>query len=220
VDAPFDWTPEIDVRRLRVGYLRSSFENEPELGEDADAQDREAAAEWLANDRRTLEVLRSLGAELVPFDLPELPIAAMSFVLSAEAAAAFDDLTRSGRDDLMVRQVEQAWPNVFRQSRLIPAVEYIQANRARTLLMREMERVLAGLDVYVTRTFQGDESLATNLTGHPAVVVPNGFRSDGTPTSLVFGGRLWGEAAVLGLAGAYQRATDWHTRHPPLFQPL
>jgi Asp-tRNA(Asn)/Glu-tRNA(Gln) amidotransferase A subunit family amidase len=219
VDAPFDWTPEVEPRRLRVGYLRSSFENEPELPEDADADARTAAAEWQRIDRQALEVLRSLGVELVPFELPDLPVAAMSFILSAEAAAAFDDLTRSGRDDLMVRQVEQAWPNVFRQSRLIPAVEYIQANRARTLLMREMERVLEGLDVYVTRTFAGDELLATNLTGHPSVVVPDGFRSDGTPTSLVFGGRLWGEAQALALAGAYQRATDWHTRHPPSFSP-
>jgi Asp-tRNA(Asn)/Glu-tRNA(Gln) amidotransferase A subunit family amidase len=218
VDAPFEWTPDVDLARLRVGYLRSAFESDPELPEDADAEARAAAAEWRSNDLRALEVLRGLGVEMIPFELPDLPVDAMSFILNAEAAAAFDDLTRSGRDDLMVRQVEQAWPNAFRQSRLIPAVEYIQANRARTLLMREMERVLEGLDAYVTRTFEGDELLATNLTGHPSVVVPDGFRSDGTPTSLVFGGRLWGEDAVLSLAGAYQRATEWHTRHPPRFR--
>ena len=202
-----------------MGWLRSSFEAEPELPEDADAEARLAAAEWLENDRRALDALRSLGVELVPLELPDLPIDAMSFILNAEAAAAFDDLTRSGRDDLMVRQVEHAWPNSFRQSRLIPAVEYIQANRARTLLMREMERVMAGVDVYVTRSFGGDELLATNLTGHPSVVVPNGFRSDGTPTSLLFTGRLWDDAKVLALAGAYQRATGWHERRPPLFAP-
>jgi Asp-tRNA(Asn)/Glu-tRNA(Gln) amidotransferase A subunit family amidase len=217
VDAPCDWTPDLDLRGLRVGYLHRGFESEGELPEDADADARRDAAEWLANDREALEVLRSLGVELVPLELPELPVTAMSFILNAEAAAAFDDLTRSGRDALLVRQVERAWPNVFRQSRLIPAVEYIQANRARTLLMREMERVLAGVDVYVTRSFAGDELLTTNLTGHPSVVVPDGFRSDGTPTSLLFGGRLWGEALVLGLAGAYQLATDWHRRHPPLY---
>jgi len=141
-------------------------------------------------------------------------------ILAAEAAAAFDELTRSGRDDLMVRQVADAWPNVFRQGQLIPAVEYLRANRIRTLVMREMEENLAGVDAYLCPSFGGDNLLLTNLTGHPSVVLPNGFRtSDGTPTSITFMGKLYGETDLLALARAYQGATDFHLKRPPLRPP-
>ena len=125
-------------------------------------------------------------------------------VLTAEAACAFDELTRSGRDDELVRQVEQAWPNVFRQGQLIPAVEYLRANRIRTLLMRDMADVLRDVDAYVAPSLGGNNLLLTNLTGHPAVVVPNGFRAgDGTPTSITFTGRPFGERELLSVAHAY-----------------
>jgi Asp-tRNA(Asn)/Glu-tRNA(Gln) amidotransferase A subunit family amidase len=210
VDAPFEWDPDLDPRRLRVGFTPALFEEKRGEGEDEDA-------EWRGLDLAVLDVLRGLGIELVPISLPDdLPVDALSFLLSAEAAAAFDELTRSGRDDLLVRQVEQAWPNVFRQARLIPAVEYIQANRVRSLLMERWGRMMADLDAYVVPSFGGSNLLATNLTGHPAVVVPDGFRADGTPTSITFQGRLFGEAPLLALAHAYQRATDFHQRHPDL----
>ena len=150
--------------------------------------------------------------------LPQLPVSALSFILSAEAGAAFDELTRSGRDDQLVRQIENAWPNVFRQSRTIPAVEYIQANRVRKLVMRDMERLLDGLDCWVAPSFGGSNLLLTNLTGHPSLVVPNGFRSDGTPTSITFNGRLFGEPTIIALARAYQEATGFHHRHPESFR--
>jgi Asp-tRNA(Asn)/Glu-tRNA(Gln) amidotransferase A subunit family amidase len=217
VDHPFVWDADFDVRSLRVGYLESAFKKEPEFDEDDDEEDRAAALEWHAKDLEALEVLRSLGVELVPIELPELPVNALSFILSAEAGAAFDELTRSGRDDLLVRQIENAWPNVFRQARTIPAVEYIQANRVRTLLMREMETVLGDLDLWVAPSFGGSNLLLTNLTGHPAVVVPDGFRSNGTPTSITFNGRLFGESEILALARAYQDATGFHLRHPDAF---
>lgn len=207
VDRPFRWDPDLDVTTLRVGYVKSLFEREPE-----DDEERE----WMDKDRATLETLERLGVRLIPLELPDLPTEALSFILSAEAAAAFDELTRSGRDDLLVRQIEQAWPNVFRQARMIPAVEYLQANRVRTLLMQEMVRTLEGFDVYVCPSFGGDNLLLTNLTGHPSVVLPNGFREDGTPTSITFMGDLYAEGEVLALAHAYQRATDFHHRHPDL----
>jgi Asp-tRNA(Asn)/Glu-tRNA(Gln) amidotransferase A subunit family amidase len=141
---------------------------------------------------------------------------ALSFILSAEAAAAFDELTRSGRDDLLVRQIEDAWPNEFRKARTIPAVEYIQANRVRTLVMRAMARVMADIDVYVCPSFGGDNLLLTNLTGHPAAVVPNGFTDEGSPTSITFTGRLYGESETLTVAHAYQQATDSHLKHPAM----
>ncbi len=209
VEGPFDWRPERDPTELRLGYLAQEFEKEPE----------EDQAEWHALNLETLETLERLGFELVPIELPKLPVSALSFILTAEAGAAFDELTRDGRDDELVRQIENAWPNVFRQSRMIPAVEYIRANRVRTLVMREMEALMRQVDVYLTPTFGGGNLLLTNLTGHPQVVLPNGFRADGTPTSTTFTGRLFGEAEVLAVAKAYQDATDFHLRRPRL-EPL
>lgn len=207
VDLPFAWDPARDVRKLRIGYAKALFEEKPQEGQE----------EWHALDLAALEALRGLGIELRPITLPqELPIAPLRVILGAESAAAFDELTRSGKDDLLVRQVESAWPNSFRQGQTIPAVAYIQANRIRTLLMREMDRLFADLDVYVAPTYGGDNLLLTNLTGHPAVTLPNGFRKDGTPTSLTFTGRLFGEAELLAVAKAYQDATGFHQRRPEL----
>jgi len=220
VDRPFDWDPERDVRRLRVGFVQSLFD-EDRAAEIEDEPFATAAREWQEIDRRTLEVLRGLGVDLVPIELPDrYPVEALSFILTAEASAAFDDLTRTGGDDLLVRQVRNAWPNVFRQGQLIPAVEYIRANRIRTLVMQELEKALAKVDVYVAPSYGGNNLLLTNLTGHPAVVLPNGFREgDGTPTSITFMGRLFGEADTLLLAHAFQQATDFHRKRPALEAP-
>jgi Asp-tRNA(Asn)/Glu-tRNA(Gln) amidotransferase A subunit family amidase len=204
-DFPFYWDAELDIKKLRVGYVESAF-----------AEEREEQEEWKRIDELALQTLESLGVELVPMPLPDLPIGAMSFILSAEAATAFDELTLNGRDDLMVRQIRNAWPNVFRQSRLIPAVEYLKANRVRTLAMEQMDEILSDIDVYVAPSWAGANLLLTNLTGHPCVVLPDGFREDGTPTSITFNGRLFGEAEVLALAKAYQDASGFHQRQPAL----
>jgi Asp-tRNA(Asn)/Glu-tRNA(Gln) amidotransferase A subunit family amidase len=206
VDAPFRWDPDLDVKRLRVGYLKTLFEEKPE----------KEGEEWHDLDLAALEALRKLGIELRPIELPKLPIDALNLILTAEAAAAFDELTRSGKDDLLVRQIEQAWPNVFRQGQTIPAVAYIQANRIRTLAMQEMARLFRDIDVYVSPTYGGNNLLLTNLTGHPSVVLPDGFRKDGTPTSITFLGNLFGEGEALALAKAYQDATGWHLKRPKL----
>jgi len=204
VDLPFNWSPEIDLAGLRIGYIKSAFEQE---------EDHETKAQ----DGQVLEVLSSLGARLVPIELPDTyPVEALSFLLQVEAAAAFDELTRSNRDDLLVRQVKDAWPNVFRQARLIPAVEYIQANRIRMLIMQQMAELMAGIDVYVAPSSIGHNSLLTNLTGHPAVAVPTGFGKNGLPTNITFTGRLYDEATLLAVAKAYQDTTDFHLKRPPL----
>ncbi len=202
VDLPFGWDPALDIKSLRIGYLKKAFEK------DYRTQKIDLAA---------LDILRSLGVELIPFDLPEdLPVEAIAFILNAEAAAAFEELTLSDRDDLLVRQERNAWPNVFRQARLIPAVEYIQANRIRTRMMQEIAARLKNIDVYVAPSFGGNNLLLTNLTGHPAVVVPDGFDEKGLPTSLSFIGRLYEESKVLGVAHAFQQATAHHLKHPEL----
>ena len=217
VDRPFEWPPSRDVRKLRVGYVESMFEED--RAADVEDEDRKARAyESQSFDHRTLDTLREMGVQLRPIELPsELPVGALSLILTAEASTAFDELTRSGRDDLLVRQIARAWPNVFRQGQMISAVEYLRANRIRTLLMNEMERVMSEVDVYVSPTFGGDNLLMTNLTGHPQVVLPNGFRAgDGTPTSITFTGTLFGETDILALARAYQEATDFHRRRPQM----
>lgn len=218
VSRPFAWPRAGDARKLRVGFVPELFDFDYTKWADED-EDPKGYAEWQANDRRVLEDLRALGFDLVPVALPGyLPVAALSTILTAEAAAAFDELTRTGKDDLLVRQVEQAWPNVFRQGQLIPAVEYIRANRIRTLLIRATDEAMRAVDVLVVPTYGGDNLLATNLTGHPAVCVPDGFReSDGTPTSITFQGRLHEDDRVLAVARLYQEATGFHRRRPPRF---
>ncbi|MXX79082.1 MAG: amidase [Gemmatimonadales bacterium] len=206
-DVAFDWDPERPLSDLRVAWVPSAFEAERE------------DEEWTAFDKASLEVVRGLGIEPVPLELPDdIPYGAMRIILSAEAGAAFDELTRSGRDDLLVRQTRGAWPNTFRKARMIPAVEYIQANRLRTIAMHRFARTMEGIDVVVTPSFGGSMLLLTNLTGHPQVVIPNGYRSeDGTPTSISFVGKLFGDAAALRLAKAVQDATEHHLRRPPQF---
>jgi Asp-tRNA(Asn)/Glu-tRNA(Gln) amidotransferase A subunit family amidase len=201
LDAPFNYRPNVDLKKLRIGYVKKLFEDDyPNKTTDA----------------ATLAKLRELGADLVPIELPAYPVGALAIILSAEAAAAFDELTRSGRDDLMTVQVREAWPNVFRASRFIPAVEYIQANRLRYRLIEDMQKL--DVDLYVAPSFGGDNLLLTNLTGHPCVVLPNGFDEKGSPVSISFIGRLFGEATLLAVAKTYQDATDFHERHPPLFK--
>ena len=203
-DAAFNFSAHTDIRKLRVGYLKSAFD---------------AAHATKANDDKVLEVLRSMGINLVPVELPEgIPVGAVRIMLTAEAAAAFDDLTRSDRDSLLSNQRRWAWPNSFRTARFIPAVEYINASRIRSELIEQYHEATKDLDVIVTPSFGGSQLLTTNLTGHPCMVVPNGFNESGSPTSISFIGKLFGEAAIIALANAYQEATAWDERHPPLFQ--
>ena len=203
VDRPFAWPAPAELRGLRIGYVKSIFDHE---------------REHKAHDDATLAVMRDLGAELIALELPDYPQDALWLILWAEAAAAFDELTLSNRDDLLKRQDNEAWPNIFRAARFIPAVEYIQANRARTVAMQAMERVMETVDVYLQPNVWGKELALTNWTGHPVVVLPNGFSADGLPsTSMIFTGKLDGEAATLAVAKAYQQATDFHLRRPPLF---
>jgi len=217
-DVPFAWArPSGDLKRLRVGFVPALFEEDRTVLADK-PEDKADLTEWTELDRKALPVLERLGLTLRPVTLrDDLPVSALSWILTAEAAAAFDDLTRSGHDQEMVKQDADAWPNTFRLGQMLPAVEYVRANRIRTLLQRQWAEVFADLDVLVVPSFGGDVLLATNLTGHPCVVVPDGFLSrDGTPVSLSFLGRLHGEAELLMVADAWQRATDFHRKRPPL----
>lgn len=203
IDVPFNYNPNIDLKKLRIGYLKNDFDS---------------VKSGKANNDSSLAMLERMGAKLIPIELPKYPIADLGIILTAEAGAAFDQLTRSGQDDLLVRQIKDAWPNVFRQSRFIPAVEYIQANRVRTLVINEMATLMNGINLYIAPTFRGNNLLLTNLTGHPCVVVPNGFTEKGMPTSICFMGKLFDEATILAVAKKYQDATGFHLEHPRLGQ--
>jgi Asp-tRNA(Asn)/Glu-tRNA(Gln) amidotransferase A subunit family amidase len=252
--AIFNWDANLDWRKLRVGYLKKDFEpspdqQQPEAAEkpktpeeqekrEKDRKRREAFRLRAEYDRKfgdaALEKLRALGIDLIPVELPKFPYDAMVMMLESEAAAAFDDLTRSGRDKLLTEQGADDWPNTFRSARFFPAVEYMQASRARRMAMAAVGKVFSEFDVIVTPTFS-QQLVITNLTGHPALILPNGFRGEdapqpassadgadenvggpGTPVSLTFLGNLYGENKLLVLARAYQEATGFHKQHPTL----
>jgi Asp-tRNA(Asn)/Glu-tRNA(Gln) amidotransferase A subunit family amidase len=209
-DVPFNWDAQRPLSELRVGYHRAAFEQTS-----ADGQRNEF-------DHAALDALRALVGDLVPVDLPtqEYPLSAIQgAILGVEAAAAFDELTRSGRDALIVPEPERStWPNTFRTARFVPAVEYINANRVRTLLMEATDRALRDVDVFIAPA--GSALLLTNLTGHPQVAVPAGFTQRGehdVPVTITFIGRLYGEEQMLAVAKAWQDATSHHLRRPAAF---
>jgi len=227
---PFNWDASFDYRALRVGYVRADFEDkEPprpanweslSTTEKAkDQHDRERARKDTVFLRAALEALGKMGVKAAPIDLPKLPVDPLQIILLAESAAAFDEFTRSGRDKLLTAQAKDDWPNTWRVSRLIPAVEYVNANRVRMLLMERMAEIFRDFDVLLAATY-GDQLTITNLTGHPALILPNGFRpDDGTPVSMTFLGNLFAEGKMLALARAYQEATGFHRKHPPALLP-
>ena len=251
--AMFSWEPALDWKKLRIGYLKSEFDP-PEPLQLKEAAPHETAEEkskreadnvdaqgWRARrdyDRRfllaSLDKLLSMGVNLIPVELPKLPYGPISTLLSAEAAAAFDDLTMTGRDALLTEQGIEDWPNAFRIARFYPAVEYIQANRARTLAIRQVSALFEQVDVIVTPSTD-PQLTATNLTGHPALIVPNGLRGPdapkppaiddvdhddiggpGTPVSLTFLAAHYQDARLAAFAWAYQQATGFHKLHPNL----
>ena len=202
--AAFNFDAKTNIKKLKIGYFKNWF--------DAKYPSHD-------NDQKALDVLKSLGAELIPVEWDsKIPITAVRLMLTAEAAASFDELTRSNRDSLLTDQRKWAWPNTFRAARFIPAVEYINASRLRQALIQEFYEKTKNFDVIVTPSFGGSQLLTTNLTGNPCVVVPNGFNDKGSPTSISFIGNLFGEASLLSLAHAFQQATDWEDKVPPLFK--
>jgi Asp-tRNA(Asn)/Glu-tRNA(Gln) amidotransferase A subunit family amidase len=252
-DAAFNWNADLDWKALRVGYLKKTFDVDeqpparpaaadetPEQKQQRERRQRMQAANRARReydrkyDLAALDKLRSMGVNLIPLDLPDLPFGAMVPLLTAEAAAAFDELSTTGRDKLLTEQGPEDWPNNFRVARFYPAVEYIQANRARSLGIRAMSKLFDQVDVIVAST-NSDQLVVTNLTGHPSCIVPNGLRGDdapappavdtgnddqiggpGTPVSLTFLGGHYQDAKLCAFARAYQEATGFQKLHPKL----
>lgn len=203
IPAAFNYSAKNDVKKLKVGYFKPFFEG-----------DRPT----IKNDQAVLEVLKNQGIELHPLELKTSmnpgPIVNMLLV---EGAAAFDDLTRLNLDDQLVAQHRNAWPNIFRAARFIPAVEYVQMSRQRSLLIQEMHELMKGYDVIVTPSFAGQQLQITNLTGHPALCLPNGFAENGSPTSITLLANLFEEEKLIMLGRLIQENTDWQAKRPPMF---
>jgi Asp-tRNA(Asn)/Glu-tRNA(Gln) amidotransferase A subunit family amidase len=205
ITRPFNYTGKADLKKLRIACAANYFKSLPPT-----------APQWAV-----LETLRKAGAGIREVNFPDstiYPFNIMDIVLSAESAAAFDELTRSNQDDLIRRQDKNFWPNSFRVSRLIPAAEYINANRHRYALMEKLNAFTKQYDVIIVPTFSGNQLAMTNLTGHPVVVFPVGFNTNGLPTSITLLGNLYDEATILAVAKAYQDATGFHTMHPDKFR--
>jgi Asp-tRNA(Asn)/Glu-tRNA(Gln) amidotransferase A subunit family amidase len=209
-DVPFNWDASFDIRELRVGYLKAAFD------------DTRQTPQVNANDAAALDKIRSLGVKLVEMALPEHSNLDIGVIIYGEGNAALYDPIET-QPATLVRQDRVANQHSLR---LLPAMEYLNAQRIRTLLMREMARVMEDIDVYILPFDYGDytpnpvatlNTSVTNLTGHPAACVPHGFNEKGDPTSITFVGKLFGEAPMLALAKAYQDSTDWHLKHPSQF---
>src|SRR5215212_866305 len=212
-DARFNWKAGSNISALRIGYRKTEFEAPPASA--TNEQQRTQAEQRRAVYKTALESLEKAGAKLTPIELPKFSTGSLRFILSAEAATAFDDITRDGRVNQLSGQSPNDWPNTFRTSRFIPAVEYIRAQRARTLLMHEMEKLMSQWDVFVSPAPGSASLLVTNLTGHPAVVLPCGFVND-LPIAIMFTGGVYDEVSPLRVALAYEHATNWHTMHPKM----
>lgn len=253
--ARFEWDPGRPLGDLRIGYLAEDFEPAPASQEDPPPEGLNADERKIWDDKKgeradararreydkgihrlAFEKLRELNFAVTPVVLPDLPYDAMALLLNAEAAAAFDELTRTGRDRLLTGQGPEDWPNLFRVARFYPAVEYIQANRARSLAMGQMGVLFENIDVLVAANSSGPQLTATNLTGYPAVILPDGLRGPdappapandrgdddniggpGTPTSLTFIGRPYEDATLLAFAHAFQGVYPGLVGHPPGF---
>jgi Asp-tRNA(Asn)/Glu-tRNA(Gln) amidotransferase A subunit family amidase len=228
IDLPFNWDADLDVRKLRVGYLAPAF------------QEPLRHADWKRNDAQVLETVKALGITAEPFELPSTPVGVTAGILGAESGASFDAFIRSGRDQQMTNKTRA---NGMRQSRVVPAVEYLQAQRVRAMIMRQFAAAVSKFDVYIApyidmRAGAGgsgraggsdaappatpppsairDHFQVANLCGYPAVSVPNGFTAEGRPTSITFLGRLYAEAEMLAVARAYQERAGFHLKHPRL----
>jgi Asp-tRNA(Asn)/Glu-tRNA(Gln) amidotransferase A subunit family amidase len=202
VDLPFgvEWTK--DVKTLKVAYLQKDIEKD--------------TTDSGNNLRNALKVFKEMGVEPKAVEMPkDVPYRGFDIILRAEAGAFFDDLVRSGQVDIMVEQNQRSRANSLRQSRFIPAVEYLQANRQRQVLMQKMQELMKEYDVLISPSFGNDQLLATNLTGHPVIALPTGLDKKNHPTSLTLVGKLYDEASILLLAKAFQDNSSFDELHPP-----
>lgn len=206
VNMPFNYSAKTDIKKLRIGYAKNFFDRIKDT----------SASEW-----KVIKAFEQMGVQLIPVNFPDTavyPYDLVGITLASECAAAFDELTRTNLDDQLTRQNRNDWPNFFRAARFIPAVEYVNAQRHRYLLMKQMQAFFANVDVVITPTYAGSQLAITNLTGHPALCMPTGFTRQGLPTSITLLGNLYGEANLLSVGRLLQMNTGWEDVHPEKFK--
>ncbi|MDC6404574.1 MULTISPECIES: amidase [Maribacter] len=200
-DYPFGLDNNKDVTTLKVGYLKKDIEKDTSKSKD--------------NMVKALEVIKKMGVQMDSLELPEdVPYSGFDIILRAEAGAFFDDLVRSSDVDKMVEQDQRSRANSLRQARFIPAVEYLQANRHREVLIEKMHELIKDYDVIISPSFGNRQLVITNLTGHPVISIPTGLDKDKHPTSITLVGNLYDEASILLLAKAFQEQTEFDEMHP------
>jgi Asp-tRNA(Asn)/Glu-tRNA(Gln) amidotransferase A subunit family amidase len=200
----FNYHQRIDVKKLRFAYAANYFKR---LSKES--------PEW-----KVLDAYKAMGIDIKAVDFPDsavYPVNLVSTILDAESAAAFDELTRTNRDDLIERQDKGFWPNTFRSARMIPAVEYINANRYRSILCNKIQEFMRNYNVVIVPSFIGSQLSITNLTGNPVVCLPIGFNQRGLPVSITLIGNLYDEASILEAAKVFQDKTDFNKKHPEKF---
>ncbi|NKI31312.1 amidase [Croceivirga thetidis] len=198
---PFSYNPSTDIKTLKVAYLKGDIDKDSTKGKE--------------NLLKALTTFKEMGIEPIPVELPtDVPYQGFDIILRAEAGAFFDDLVRSNQVDMMVEQHKRSRSNSLRQSRFIPAVEYLQANRHRQLLIEKMHHIMKDYDVLISPSFGNRQLVITNLTGHPVIAIPTGLDDEKIPTSLTLVGNLYDEGKILVLAKRFQEVTDFDELHP------
>jgi Asp-tRNA(Asn)/Glu-tRNA(Gln) amidotransferase A subunit family amidase len=235
-EIPFNWNAHLDIHKLRVGYIKEAFE-----------ETRDATTK--RNDEKSIEQVEALGVKLVPVKLPDWTVDASAYAV--ESAAFFDELIRIGGDKKMTNPSRGSG---WRTARVMPAVEFVQSQRARMMMMMKLAEATAGVDVYLVpapgaggggpergrgtpptdgaapagggrgrggfdqqrRSVTQRQFNMANLACYPAVAVPNGFYDSGSPGSITFMARPFGEAELLAVAKAFQDASGHHLKHPNL----
>jgi Asp-tRNA(Asn)/Glu-tRNA(Gln) amidotransferase A subunit family amidase len=207
VNMPFNYKGKTDIKKLKIGYAKNYFDKITDTSRN----------EW-----KVLKAFKAMGINVLPVNFPDSGVYnfnIVDIVLSGESAAAFDELTRNNIDDQLTWQTKNDWPNYFRASRFYSAVDYVNANRHRYLLMQEINKLFSEFDVIITPTFAGSQLAITNLTGHPALCLPSGFNTrNNLPTSITFLGKLYGEANLISVGKAFQDATPFEDKHPEMFK--
>ena len=220
-DIPFAWDAHFDWRKLKVGFLPDAF------------GDTNRVPDWKTNDAATLQKLKSMGVRLVPVKVPDFDTELTS--LSVESAVFHAKLLSSPDYEKLT---DKYYSERAKIGRLIPAVDYLQSQRLRSIMMKELAEATAAVDVYLAPSTNGNPRSPgdarppvpapppnvsqrhfqmANLACYPGLAVPNGFANTGAPTSILFMAQPYNEGKLLALAKAYQDATDFHLRQPPLF---
>ena len=202
---PFNYTGSSDIHQLKVAYAANFIDTLP-AG---------------SPEKQVIATLQKAGVTITPYQFPaDLHTSdLLTMIWAAESAAAFDPLTRSGKDSLMVQQWQSRYPKGFRSARFIPAVEYINVCRRRYEIMQEVYPVLSKYDIIIVPSLADEPMALTCLTGNPCITLPTGLLPDGVPSSITFiGGKLYSEATIAAFARKYQQLTGHHLQHPPRFR--